>query len=338
MKDLQRLVAQGDLSSAVRKLMLERGLEPEHADFVVNTLVSTSLNGIDTHGVELLPIYVKELTNGRSLSRPNITIASPRPAISIVDADDALGVVAGNIGMKIAITTAKSVGASAALVKNSNHFGAAGYYAALAATDGMIGLAFSNADALVAPHLGVQPVSGTNPVAMAAPSADGHHFLLDIATSQVSYSQVRQCMSEGTATELGWAIDHNGFDTAVSGQLSALKPLGGYKGQGLALLVQIVTALLAGTPFDHQLSNLFDGSFERPRKIAHLFMCLDIDIFVSQTVFMQRLAELLAFHRSSRAQEGHEIHVPGDKEKAIRNDREVRGIPVSHELLALLAL
>ena len=325
-----------DLVVAARSLLTDFGVDPGHADFVVNTLASASLKGIDTHGLELLPTYIAELRSGRSKLKPNISVKNATPSLYIVDADNALGVVAGNVAIRSVIAGARESGIAAAIVKNSNHFGPAGSYAEFAAKEGFIALVFSNADALVAADGGTVPLSGTNPIAFAAPGVGRDVFLLDMATSQVSYSRVQQTIAQQGACPSGWAIDIFGNDYNKSSTYAALKPLGGYKGQGLAMMVQILTALLANSPFDHHLSHFYSPPFDEPRQISHFFICIDATAFVPIRLFQERLTELLTTYRQSTGARGEPIVTPGDKETKSEELRSALGINVSSALLQLL--
>ena len=297
-------------------------LPDEHEQYVIDTLVTTSLNGIDTHGVQLLETYIRELQGGRCKPRPNLAFTSTAPATGILDADDALGVVAANEAIKRAVALARQSGVSAISVTNSNHCGAAGYYATLAARSGMIGLVFTNSDALVAPFNGLIALNGTNPIAMSAPGLGDEVFSLDASTSQTSFLKALRAASAD-----GESISGDSREKALR---EPLKPLGGYKGQGLGMMVQIFGAVLTGMPFDHQLSNMYDAPYNKGRKIGHSFICLDINTFMPLASFRARLSELLhIFRNSPPADPSSPVIVPGDAERRAHEKRVNEGLPLS---------
>ena len=318
------------------RALAEHGVQGEHAGYVTDTLISTSLDGVDTHGVRLFAHYLRMLRTGACNPTPRFVLHGSLPAIGILDADHALGTVAGNHAIRLAISKARACGISAIAVRNSNHFGAAGYYARLAASENLIGLVLTNSDALVAPFNGMRALNGTNPIAMAAPGLGDDVFALDMATSQIAFSKVIEYLASGKPLEPRWAQDVAGIDGSVSGKAETLLPLGGYKGQGLGMMVQILVVLLASAPFDFQAANLFAEHVSSPRRIGHLFICIDPAAFGPLDVFRKRLTELLNVFRESPPVGAEPVIVPGDKERAARRDRLINGIPLSadeHQLL-----
>jgi ureidoglycolate dehydrogenase (NAD+) len=312
------------LRAAMKHALAPFSLTDEHVAFVVETLVATSLDGIDTHGVRLLETYVGELEGGRCNPRPKLALTSTLPAVGLLDADDALGVVAANEAIRHAVARARTFGIGCIAVANSNHCGAAGYYTTLAAKAGMIGLAFSNSDALVAPFNGRVALNGTNPIAMSAPGVDGEIFALDMSTSQTSFLKALRTLASLTDDTTASPVP------PPTKLLDPLQPLGGYKGQGLGMLVQILAAVLTAMPFDHQLANMYDAPYDKGRKIAHLFVCLEIAAFTSLDGFRARLGELSAIFRACPAVDPTApVVVPGDAERRARRERVAMGIPLT---------
>jgi ureidoglycolate dehydrogenase (NAD+) len=315
-----------------------RGLSPEHAGFVVDGLLTASLRGIDTHGVRLFSVYLAELDGGRARARPEIRwqpgAAGSRPAFRVMDAGHALGLVAGRIACREAVALARANGIAGVAVKGSNHFGAASVYSLEMAREGALGLAFTNSDALVAPAGGVAPLFGTNPLSVAAAGAGGDLFCVDMATSQVSYSKVKSHRERELPLAPGWAVAPDGRDAAQAPGLpiSALQPLGGgasYKGQCLAMMVEVLTALLTGMPFDHELSHLYAEPYDEPRQVAHLFLAIDVAAAEDPEVFRARLSRLLHLTRAQEAAPGERVLAPGDLEQEAERERRERGIPLA---------
>lgn len=303
------------------------GLTEIDAQTTAVCLLDTSLYGVDTHGIRLFRYYVEEWQNGRAKIHPDIHFESSAPLGGLLDADSANGIVAGSAAMKLVLDKTKDFGMSCVVVKNSNHYGAASNFSRMAPAQDCIGISMSNSDALVALQGGNEAFLGTNPIAVSLPGENGEVFNLDFATSQVSYSKVMTFLARGADLEPGWAIARDGQDSAVDNCFNALKPLGGYKGQGLAMMVQMLTCVLAGMPFDHQLSHFYDAPFDSPRQISHFFMAINPQMFMDTTTFRQRVSALMKEAKDHTC----EVIVPGQKESQARIEREQHGIPLSDE-------
>ena len=303
----------------MRDVLDRRGLSAEHAAYVAEGLLEASLRGIDTHGVRLFPTYVAELDGGRSRARPMLRWLGGGRAARLLDAGHALGLVAGRVACAEAVRLARELGVGAVAVRNSNHFGAASVYSLAMARAGMVGLSFSNSDALVAPHNGLRPLFGTNPVAMAVQGQDDDLFCADFATSQVSYSKVKHHQAHGMPLDAGWVVD------------GALKPLGGHKGQCLGMMVEILCALLAGMPLDHELSHLYAPPYDEPRRVSHFFLALDVAAFRDPAELRRELSRLMDIVRSQPAAGAERVIAPGDLEEETAALRRVQGIPLEEE-------
>ncbi|MEA2691813.1 MAG: hypothetical protein QOJ16_1200 [Acidobacteriota bacterium] len=333
------------LARAIRAALARRDVPGEHAGFVADGLVGTSLRGIDTHGVRLFPTYLAELDGGRARARPELRWQGEK-AVRRLDAGGALGLVAGTVACREAVRLAREHGVGAVSVGNSNHFGAASVYTLEMARQGALGLAFTNSDALVAPFNGRRPLFGTNPLSLAVAAAEGEIFCVDMATSQIAYSKVKSQREKGLPMEPGWAVTPAGEDAAQAGEVpevGALQPLGGYKGQCLGMIVEILCALLAGMPFDHELSHLYAPPYDTPRQVAHLFLAFDLAAFgdpKAPDAFRVRLTHLLALVREQEAAisgTGGRVINPGDLEREAERERGEMGIPLSEEEAAFFA-
>lgn len=305
---------------AIQQLLVSRGLSFEHGKDVADTLVETSLLGIDTHGVRLLPTYLRELEDGRANAQPQFRLSGKFQATAVLHADNALGVVAANAAMREAIERAARLGIAAVAVADSNHFGAAGHYARMAARKNQIGMVFSNSDALVRPAAGSVALNGSNPIAVAAPGMGDDGFFLDMATSEFAYSRLMQTLHEGSPNAS-----------------RVLAPLGGYKGQGLGTMVQILCAVLTRMPFDADLSHLYTEPFTTPRQIGHLMLAIELEAFVDPDEFRARVSQLLTAFRESPQTQDETVMNAGDREQAIRRRRLFDGIPLAEKEYALLA-
>ena len=321
------------LSTIMHAALAARGLSRDHAEFVVDGLIQASLRGTDTHGVRLFPVYLEELDGGRARAHPVLAWSPAGAGGKRLDAGGALGLVAGMIATREAITLARAQGIAAVSVVGSNHFGAASTYTIEIARAGQIGICLSNADKLMAPFEGMRPLFGTNPLSIAALGHGDELFCLDMATSQVSYSQVKARLARGEPLPPGWAVRADGSDAVgatTADEVSALQPLGGYKGAGLGMAITMLTALLGDMPLDQELSHFYAEPFDTPRTISHLMIAIDVAGFVAPDVFRRRLTEYLRFVR----REPGTVKAPGDLEGASMRDRTANGIPLSAEELA----
>jgi ureidoglycolate dehydrogenase (NAD+) len=328
-----KTVPAATLDRTMRAALLRRGLSEEHAGWVADGLLETSLRGVDTHGVRLFPTYIAELDGGRSTARPEMTWSAEAEgrAARRLDAGGALGLVAGRTACAEAVRLAGAHGVGTVVVGGSNHFGAASVYTLAMARQGVLGMSFTNSDALVAPFHGVRPIFGTNPISLAVRGEGDDLFCADFATSQVSYSKVKHHNAQGLPLESGWAVTAGGQDAAAegAGEVAALKPLGGHKGHCLAMMVEILCALLAGMPFDHELSHLYAPPYDEPRQVAHLFLAFDLAAFQNPAVFRASLSRLLVLVREQPAVEGERVLVPGDLETETAAHRRTEGIPLT---------
>lgn len=323
------------LARIMEGALRRRGLPDEHVGYVVDGLVEASLRGVDTHGVRLFPTYLAELDGGRSRARPEMRWLGSAAAARVLDAGHALGIVAGRVASDEAVRLARDHGVGAVAVRNSNHFGPASCYTLAMARQGALGLALTNSDALVAPYNGRLPFFGTNPISLAALGEGEDLFCADFATSQVSYSKVKRYREQGLPLAPGWALTPDGRDAAAAGRhdggadaVGALQPLGGHKGECLGMMVEILSALLAGMPFDHELSHLYAPPYDEPRRVAHLFIAFHLPAFGDPGEFRGRLSGLMGMVRAQPAAGDERVVVPGDPESAAAAERRQHGIPL----------
>ena len=329
------------LNSSIAQLICEhaamrRGVSSAHAKWFAHALIETSLMGIDTHGLRLLPLYLRELDEGRSNPTPKIKILRQRGGIATLDADSALGTVAGMHAAHLAVDLAKQHGISAVSVGNSNHFGAASVYGLEIAAQGLVGMITTSAAARMAPFNGKQPMFGTNPICFVAPAASGKNYLFDMATSQISYSQIKHYRKNGKQLPLGWVLDDAGEYTEQPDKVVSLAPLGGYKGQGLAMMVQILSCLLSGMPLDHDLEHLDTGRFDIGRNIGHFLLAIDVAALTNPEHFQDAVVSLMDVVRATPAREGEHVLVAGDPQAATKKQRLANGIPALKEEAAVL--
>ncbi|GAB4278723.1 MAG: Ldh family oxidoreductase [Candidatus Rifleibacteriota bacterium] len=319
----------------VRKNLLALGQNEEGAKHVSESLTLTSLRGVDSHGLNLFPHYVRALKAKRIEANPNFKIDKTAASVIKFDADHAFGHYAGAVAMNEAIKLAKETGVGLVSVKNSTHFGAAAYFGLIAAQQDFIGLAFTNADALVKAHGARDSFFGTNPICFTAPLKNEDPFCLDMATSRISWNKVMLYQKSGKALEEGWAFDAQGNPETDPNKAASLCPIGDYKGYGLGFLVEIVCGVLAGGPVARELLPMYKSAIEERRKISHFFAAINIESFIKLDVFKERLQEMVdQLRQMPPISADAPVMVAGDPEKKNLAQRSKEGIPMSEEIFA----
>jgi ureidoglycolate dehydrogenase (NAD+) len=331
------VIGEQEARSLTWAALTQAGVSAADADQVADALVDTSLRGIDTHGLRLLPQYLDELATGVANATARVHVIRDRGAGLLMDADGALGVLAGLAAARFAAERARHFGVAAVGVRNSNHFGAASVYTRRLARDGLVGIAVTSAASRVAPYGGVEPLFGTNPISVAA-GTDGDEFALDMATSQVCFGEIKHRRARRRPLDSGWVTDADGRPTTKADEAYALSPLGGYKGQGLAMAVTLLGSVLTGAPLDWQLSQVGEGIPGQGRGVGHLVLALDPGAFTGQAEFSGGLADLLGTVRAATpANSSQPVLAPGDPQRAHERDRWQHGIPLDARTAGVLS-
>jgi LDH2 family malate/lactate/ureidoglycolate dehydrogenase len=324
---VERRVGHAALERWTRALLEGAGLEAEPAATVAETLVWTSLRGVDSHGVARVPVYAERLRTGVLNNRPRPEVVRRDGAIAVVDGDHGPGQVAAVVATDLSIELAREYGVGVVSVRRSGHYGAAAFYAMRAAEAGLVGMSMTNTEPLVIPYGGVEPALGTNPIALAAPSAGGI-FNVDMATSQVAINRVFNARDEGRSIPEGWGVDEHGEPTTDPARVKSAVPLGGYKGYGLALLVEILCGVLAGAGVRAGVGDLYSGGEVR-QNTGHFHLAIDPERTVGRDAFAGVLGTLLDELRAIPPARGFdEVLVAGDPEDRARAERERNGVPI----------
>lgn len=304
------------------------GMPADDAEFMGQCLVDADLRGVLTHGCRFIPTYYEWVKKGVVNLKPEYKVVAEGPGTVAIDADRALGHLPSAMAMRLCIERAKKVGIAAATVRNSAHCGAMAYYAQMAVDAGCIGNAVTNGGVAMAPHGGIDRLVALNPVAWAAPTNRPWAFNLDMATSVVAGSKVALAIEKGEKIPFGWAIDADGnpTDDPHAAMKGAMLPLGGAKGFGLALTLDILAGVLSGGRFGAN-----QGLEEFPVKEAqfsHFYMAIDIEHFMPLAQFKARMGELIDKLKSGRPAPGSAgVLLPGEIEYNTRLKHEAEGIP-----------
>ena len=314
-----------------RDVLLKIGADQVTAEAVTRAVMHGSRLGIDSHGVRLLDHYVTVLTKGRVNPRPRMRIIGGKGAVSSLDADNGHGAPATYMAMDHAVDVARHLGLGAVAVRDSSHFGPAGAYAVAAARSGFIGLVMCNSDSFVRLHDGATRFHGTNPIACAAPVPGARPWLLDMATSAIPYNRVQLYKSTGENLPPGAASSSDGIDTEDPDNAAMLTPVGGffgYKGAGLAGMIEVFGALLSGMKLSHEILPMGGPDFATPRGMGAFVLAIEPGAFVDTTTFRDGMQRYLAALRGSAPRPGRTVLAPGDREWAEADRRDALGIPI----------
>ncbi|GGK26593.1 Ldh family oxidoreductase [Salinarimonas ramus] len=335
-------VREADLAAFCREVLAFAGADLETADAATRAMLHASRLGVDSHGVRLLDHYVRVLRGGRVNGTPMLRFDRADKPVAMLDADHAHGARATYAAMERACLAARRYGIGAVGIRNSSHFGAAGAYALAAAEVGLIGLVVCNSDAFVRLHGGAERFHGTNPIAAAAPSGSGRPWLLDMATSAIPYNRIVLHRSLARPLPEGTASTESGEDTEEPDLAAMLAPLGGafgYKGAGLAGLVEILSALLTGMGTSAELLPMTGPDLSTPRGLGAFVLAIDPQAFVGRTEFEAGMRRYVAALRGSAPAEGARVLAPGDREWEEAENRARLGIPIDpHSLEAFRRL
>jgi L-2-hydroxycarboxylate dehydrogenase (NAD+) len=323
-------------------IFISMGCSSQDARVAAVALLSADLRGIDSHGVARLSGYARLQEAGRANPKPRMRIIHETPSTAVVDGDSGLGLVVAPFAMQVAIDKAEKVGTGWVSVQNSNHFGIAGYHALQAVARDMIGIAMTNASALVAPTFSLERLLGTNPICVAVPAGEEPPFVADLATTTAANGKLEILQRKGEAAPLGWIQDKYGQPSTDPHELKtggALLPLGGdrdhgsHKGYALGAVVDILSAVLSGANYGPWVPP-FPAYVPMPtgmpgKGIGHFLGAMRIDAFRPATDFKWHMDNWIRRFRSATPIPGQEkVLIPGDPERAMDAERRVSGIPL----------
>jgi len=335
------------LKKFTKDVLIQIGCPSGEAGLAAEILVSADLRGIDSHGVARLKGYVRLWENNRINPNPKVKLVHETPSTGVMDGDRGLGLSVAPKAMEKAIEKAKNAGSGWISVKNSNHFGIAGYYAMMALKQDMIGIAMTNASPLVAPTYSVERLLGTNPIAVAVPAGKEPPFVADFATTTAANGKLEILQRSNKATPEGWVQSHNGLPSEnpyVLSQGGALLPLGSdrehgsHKGYCLGSIVDIFSAVLSGAnygpwvpPFVDFLAPTADPVGEG---IGHFFGALRIDAFRPGEEFKKHMDKWIRRFKYAKTVDGQDrVFIPGEPERATEKERRKNGIPLNAKVL-----
>ena len=329
------------------------GIPASDAAIITDVLIESDKRGIDSHGLgRLKPIYIDRIDDGILNPVTRITTISDKATATVLDGNDGMGHVIGHKAMEIAIEKARKFGMGMVAVRNSSHYGIAGYYATMATSEGMIGITGTNARPSIAPTFGTENMLGTNPLTIGLPTDEEFPFVIDAATSVSQRGKIEVYSRAGKEIPPGWVIGEDGktrTDTAsilkdLTRGTAALLPLGGigtdgagYKGYGYATAVEILSAALAEGSFMKDLTGKDENGAKRPYHLGHFFIAINPDFFLGKETFRRVAGNILRALRASRKAPGEErIYTAGELEWEARGFRMKYGCPVPPSLQSVI--
>lgn len=323
------------LKNVCSELLLSEGIQKPIVKEVSDCLIQTSLRGVDSHGIRLLPHYIRVARSGRINKKPNCKFYPTSPTTGIYDADHTYGHASASFAMKEAISMAKKSGSGFVVVKNSTHFSASAYYALEASNNNMIGISSTSSSSYMVPTRGKRPFFGTNALTFSFPCADEGPVCLDMATTQIAWNWVMKAKEEGTRLDAPWGINKDGTQTDDPNDAIGLLPAGLHKGYGLGLVVEILCNILANQPYGRNVSDMFAGDLKDKRYLSHFVGAIKISNFIDIELFKTSLKNMVNELRNEPPiNTEYPILVAGDPEKIMEKNRLKNGIPIDHELIS----
>jgi L-2-hydroxycarboxylate dehydrogenase (NAD+) len=336
------------LQRFVEQVFVALGTPPDDARICAGVLVASDLRGIESHGVGRLKVYYERIRAGVQRVETEMEVVKETETTAVVDGHHGMGAVVAFRSMRLAMDKARRYGLGAVAVRNSTHFGIAGYYALMAAREGMMGLAMTNARSVIPPTFGAERQLGTNPIAFAAPSDAGFPFCFDAATAVVSRGKIEVLARAEKPTPEGWVVDTKGQPLSDSRQIlhdlaigkALLLPLGGageatggYKGYGLATMVEILCASLCGGAFLKDMLGFAPDGSRRPYMLGHFFLAIDVEHSIALEDSKRITGQIMRELQNSRKAPGQDrIYVAGEKEHERQELVRERGVPVNRNL------
>ena len=316
-----------------KSVLSKAGLDKDTCEAVAFGLCETSLRGVDSHGIRLLPHYTQSALLGRKNPKPEYKFNQVFPAFGHLDADNTFGHAAGMRAIDLAIPLAQEFGIGAISVSNSSHPGAMASFALRAARKGYIAFAFTHADALVSSYGGRRSYFGTNPICFAAPRKESEPFCLDMAPTMISWNKLLVARKRGESLPNNCAADENGDPTNDPTLAQCLLPIGNYKGYGIAAMVEVLCAVLTGMPFGRSIPPMFTFSMEKHRHLGQFYMVMRTDVCQPQADFELRLQQMTDEVRSEPSNPGERVQLANDPQIEEEQRRQKKGIPVDDSLL-----
>jgi LDH2 family malate/lactate/ureidoglycolate dehydrogenase len=324
------------LVRVVSQLAAGMGVAAEDAALFAEVLVDADLNGVSTHGVSRLNIYLKRIELGLIDPKAPLRIDRRAGSVLVLDAGNGLGQVQARKALDLLVPMARQNGVAVATIRNSQHFGALSWYCNYAASHEMVLLAMTNCEPAMSPEGGYEPFFGTNPIAASFPTGKGFPVKIDLATSGVARGNVIAAQKKGQPIPLGWALDPEGNPTtdAAKALLGTVLTMAGHKGYALALMVELFSGVLSGSAIGPDIGSMYKN-LDRKQDVGHFFCLFDVRAFLDYGEYLRRIDATIDRIKASKKRPGvDEILVPGERSARKAALNNAQGIPVSPETVA----
>ncbi|MBN1451497.1 MAG: Ldh family oxidoreductase [Anaerolineales bacterium] len=324
--------------------LVAMGTSLEDARIIADVIITSDLWGIRSHGIAHLKMYHERIKKGLQLPTTLITLVKDTPTTAVLDGGNGMGMVVGHHAMKMAIEKARQYGLGAVAVRNSSHYGVAGYYPLMAVKEGMVGLSVTNAHPSIAPTFGVRPMLGTNPIAVAAPTDDPFPYMFDAATSVAPRGKIEIAKRANKPIPEGWVINQDGISATDPTDMikemdlgnMALLPvggmgelMGGHKGYGLATMVEIFSAAFQDGTYLWGLTDTDADGNPQFLRIGHFFLAIDIEHFIPLHTFKKITGDMMRELRNSTVSPGQtRIYTAGEKEYYSAQRVQAEGVEI----------
>ena len=321
------------LKEFCEEVLRAAGIPERDARIVAASLVDADLAGMKSHGVTRLNDYLLRMEQGLMAITTKIDIVRESPSTALLDANDGWGQVASERAVELVVEKAREVGSAWVGVRNSNHNGTAAYWTIKIAREGMVGICSMNTSPVMAAHGSKLPTLGTNPLSIAVPSSSGRPVVLDMATSNQARGKIILAAKNNDPIPEGWAITSEGLSTTDAREAlkGSVLPLGGPKGSGLAIMLDILTGVLTGAEFGAQMPRMYDDP--QPQRVGHMFSAISIEAFMPMTEFLSRMDQKEQETRQGPSAPGFErVSMPGDGTHERMAMYRESGVPLTDEL------
>ena len=318
-----------------KEVLRAAGVPEKDAGIVASSLVDADLSGMKSHGVTRLNDYLLRMEQGLMTLATEIDVVRETASTALLDANDGWGQVASERAVELVVEKAREVGSAWVGVRNSNHNGTAAYWTVKIAREGMVGICSMNTSPVMAAHGSRRPTLGTNPLSIAVPVSSGRPVVLDMATSNQARGKIILAAKNNDSIPEGWAITGEGLPTTDAKQAlkGSVLPLGGPKGSGLAIMLDILTGVLTGAEFGAKMPRMYDDP--QPQRVGHMFSAIAIEAFMPMTEFLSRMDEKELETRQGPPAPGFErVAMPGDGTHERMATHREDGIPLTAEVYA----
>lgn len=311
------------------------GVRDDDAAVVADCLLWANLSGVDSHGIVRLRHYVRRLSNGTINPRPSVSFERPRRSILHVDGDHGLGHAVTKRAVDEAIPICRDEGTVTVVIGNSSHFGMAAYYLREITEAGLVGMVTTHTDVRIVPPGSRAPFAGTNPIAFGFPT-ESEPFILDFATTKVSFGKIALARAEGRSIPDDWGVDADGEPTTDPNALVGMYPAGSHKGAGLAMVIDLLCSMFSGMPYGPHINRMYE-ELDAPRKLGHFITMWDIGALAPIADVRARITAYIdELHALPRVDPDTPVLHPGEPEALRRDERRRTGIPVEPGLVAEL--